>query len=49
MTAQTHLAFGIIEERAHTDRDLVLVRQAEIALEDLRRRRRERVRRLFGR
>ena len=46
MTAQQHLAFGIVEGRAHPDRDLVLVRHAELATEDLRRRRR--VRRLLG-
>lgn len=48
MSAQQHLAFGIVEGRGPSDRDLVLVRQAELALEDRRLRRRERVRRLLG-
>lgn len=40
MTTQLHLARAIVEGRAHSDRDLALVRTVELALEDERRTRR---------
>ena len=47
MTTQLHLALGIVDGRAHPDRDLALVRDAELALEQERRTRRHR--RFFSR
>jgi hypothetical protein len=47
MTTQLHLALGIVDGRAHPDRDLALVRDVELAREDQRRARRHR--RFFSR
>lgn len=42
MTTQLHLARGIVDGRAHADRDLALLRNVELALEQERRARRGR-------
>ncbi len=47
MTTQLHLALGIVDGRAHPDRDLALVRDVELARQDQRRARRHR--RFFSR
>ena len=41
MNTQLHLARGIVEGRAHTDRDPVLLRTLELARKQSRRDRRE--------
>ena len=43
MNTQLHLARGIVEGRAHTDRDPVLLRTLELARKQSRRDRRERL------
>jgi hypothetical protein len=40
MSTQLHLAFGIVEGRAHTDQDLALLRDLELARQSDRRARR---------
>lgn len=40
MNTQLHLAFGIVEARAHSDQDLALLRDVELARESDRRTRR---------
>ena len=47
MNAQLHLARGIVDGRAHTDRNPVLLRTLEIARKQSRRDRRQRFRRRF--
>ena len=47
MNTQLHLARGIVDGRAHTDRDPVLLRTLEIARKQSRRDRRQRFRRRF--
>ena len=47
MNTQLHLARGIVEGRAHTDRDPVLMRDLELARKQPRRGRREWLRRRF--
>jgi hypothetical protein len=48
MNTQLHLARGIVDGRAHTDRNPVLLRTLEIARKQSRRDRRQRFRRRFG-
>lgn len=40
MTTQLHLAFGIVDMRAHTDQDSALLRDVQLARQDARRERR---------
>jgi hypothetical protein len=47
MHTQLHLTHGIVDRRARTDRDPVLLRTLELARKQSRRDRRERFRRRF--
>ena len=47
MNTQLHLARGIVDGRAHTDRDPVLLRTLELDCKQARRTRRARLRRRF--
>jgi hypothetical protein len=40
MTSELHLAYGIVEGRAHSDQDQALLRDVELARQDRRRARR---------
>ena len=40
MTRELHMAYGLVEARAHTDQDRALVRDLELAREEARRTRR---------
>ena len=40
MNTQLHLAYGIVEARAHSDQDRVLLRNVVLARQDARRSRR---------
>lgn len=40
MNTQLHLAYGIVQGRAHSDQDRALLRTVELALQDERRARR---------
>ena len=40
MTTQLHLAYGIVDARAHADQDQALLRNLQLARQDARRARR---------